>query len=166
MRALARELNTPPMTIYNYVPSKQALHTLVIDHILCEIRIPGPDEGTWDRRLRSLLSDARRVFADHPGVLAQLNDAGSAESTRLAQGVLAILADGGFGPKASVLCFATLFTFMTGQIDLDGMSAAIVSRTPTATLESVTKSAQFSRTELFEFGFDAIIEGLRLKLLQ
>jgi AcrR family transcriptional regulator len=46
MRALARELGVPPMTIYNYVASKEALRELVVNQILREIRIPDVDEGS------------------------------------------------------------------------------------------------------------------------
>jgi AcrR family transcriptional regulator len=152
------------MTIYNYVPSKEALHGLVVDHILSEIDIPDPDGDTWEERLRKLLSDARQVFATHPGVLSQLGDGGSIESARLAEGVLAILRDGGFNSEAAVLCFGTLYTFMIGQIDLDAMAWATANRSPHATLDGVTESMQFSRDELYEFGFDAIIEGLKHKL--
>jgi AcrR family transcriptional regulator len=162
MRALARELGVPSMTIYHYVPSKEALQELVIDHILRGIRVPGPEEGTWEERLRQVEREARRAFTQHPGVSARLGDGGTAESTRLAQGVLAILRGGGFTPEAAALCFATLYTFMTGQIDLDAMSDAVTS--PTATLDGVTRSTGFSRDELFEFGFDAILEGLKVKL--
>jgi TetR/AcrR family transcriptional regulator, tetracycline repressor protein len=165
MRALARELGVPTMTIYHYVPNKEALVELVVNHILREIRIPESDEGTWEERLRRLEREARRVLADQPGMSAQLRDGGSTEGTRLAEGVLAILRDGGFGPEDAVLCFATLYTFMTGQIDLDAMAHAVVGESPSATLEGVTRSTQFSRDELFEFGFDAVIEGLKVKLL-
>ena len=166
MRALARELGVPTMTIYHYVPNKEALIELVVNHILREIRIPGPDEGTWEERLRRLEREARRVLADQPGMSAQLRDGGSIEGTRLAEGVLAILRDGGFSPEDAVLCFATLYTFMTGQIDLDAMAHAVVGDSPGATLEGVTRSTRFSRDELFEFGFDAVIEGLKVKLLR
>jgi TetR/AcrR family transcriptional regulator, tetracycline repressor protein len=166
MRALARELDTPPMTIYHYVPNKEALRELVVDHILAEIRVPGSDEGTWEDRLQQLERSARRVFAQHPGVSTQFGDRGSVESRRLAEGVLAILHDGGFSPEDAVLCFAALYTFMTGQIDLDAMADAIVSGTPRATLESVTRVSGYSRDELFEFGFGAVIAGLKAKLLE
>jgi TetR/AcrR family tetracycline transcriptional repressor len=166
MRALARELNVPPMTIYHYTPSREYLHALVVDDILSEIRIPSPDEGDWEERLRKLHSDARRVFADHPGVSAHLGDGGSIEGARLADGVLAILAEGGFSPEDAVVCFATLFTFMTGQIDLDAMSHFVADGVSTATLDNVTSSSRFSREELFELGYDAVIEGLKRKFLR
>jgi TetR/AcrR family tetracycline transcriptional repressor len=166
MRALARELGVPPMTIYHYAPSREYLHSLVVDDILSEIRVPGPKEGDWEERLRTLLHDARRVFAEHPGVSAHFGDGGSREGARLADGVLTILADGGFSPQSAVVCFTTLFTFMTGQIDLDAMSHFVAPSVATATLENVTRSASFSREELFELGYEAVIEGLKRTLLE
>lgn len=161
MRALARELDVPPMTIYHYVTSKDSLHALVVDHILRDIAVPEADGASWEERLMRLLADARRVFADHPGVSSRLGDPGTTEGTRLAEGVLAILADGGFAPDAAVVCFATLFTFMTGQIDLDAMADAIAGSVPPSTLVGVTGSTRFSRDELFELGCDAVIQGLK-----
>ena len=165
MRALARELGVPPMTIYHYAPSREYLHALVVDDILSEIRVPGTDEGTWEDRLRKLHSDARRVFAAHPGVSAHLGDGGSRQGARLGDGVLEILAEGGFDAEARVVCFATLFTFMTGQIDLDAMAYFVADGTA-ATLDNVTRSARFSREELFDLGYDAVIEGLKKKFLR
>jgi hypothetical protein len=106
------------------------------------------------------------VFAAHPGVSAHLGDGGSGEGARLADGVLTILAEGGFDPEAAVVCFATLFTFMTGQIDLDAMSHFVAHGVSTATLDNVTSSARFSREELFDLGYDAVMEGLKRKFLQ
>ena len=80
--------------------------------------------------------------------------------------MLTILADGGFSPEGAVVCFTTLFTFMTGQIDLDAMSHFVAHSVATATLENVTRSASFSREELFELGYDAVMEGLKRNLLQ
>jgi TetR/AcrR family transcriptional regulator, tetracycline repressor protein len=166
MRALAKELGAPPMNVYHYVPNREALRELVVNHILSEIPIPESDQGTWEERLRKLERDARRVFADHPGVSTQLGDGATAEGTRLAEGVLSILRDGGFSPEAAVLGFTALYTFMTGQIDLDAMADTVVSRHPRTTLEGVTSSTNFSRDQLFEFGFDVVIEGLKVMFLR
>ena len=163
MRALARSLGVPTMTIYNYVSSKGALLELVIGHILREIPIPGSDAGPWDQRLRSLLRDARRVLGTHPGVATKLGDSGTRESAQLAEAVLEILRDAGFSAEAAVMCFATLYTFMTGQIDLDFVADPAFGQVR-ATLSEVTGSVDRSRDELFEFGFDVVIEGLKAKL--
>jgi TetR/AcrR family transcriptional regulator, tetracycline repressor protein len=163
MRALARSLGVPTMTIYNYVASREALLELVIGQILREIPIPGSDSGPWDQRLRTLLRDARRVFGAHPGVSTKLGDSGTEEGARLAQAVLDILSDAGFSSEAAVMSFATLYTFMTGQIDLDFVADPALGRTR-ATLSEVTESVDRSRDDLFEFGFDVVIDGLREKL--
>jgi TetR/AcrR family transcriptional regulator, tetracycline repressor protein len=163
MRALARSLGVPTMTIYSYVPSKGALLDLVIGHILREIPIPGSEAGSWDQRLRTLLRDARRVLGNHPGVSTKLGDNGTKEGARLADAVLEILRDAGFPPEVAVMGFATLYTFMTGQIDLD-FAADDALRQSRATLTDVTSSVRRSRDELFEFGFDVVIDGLRAKL--
>ena len=88
------------------------------------------------------------------------------QGARLADGVLAILAEGGFSPEAAVVCFATIFTFMTGQIDLDAMSHFVAQSVQVATLDNVTRSSEFSREELFDFGYDAVMEGLKRNFLR
>jgi hypothetical protein len=98
-------------------------------------------------------------------VSAHLGDGGSRQGARLGDGVLEILAEGGFDAEARVVCFATLFTFMTGQIDLDAMAYFVADGTA-ATLDNVTRSAGFSREELFDLGYDAVIEGLKKKFLR
>ena len=163
MRALARSLGVPTMTLYSYVPSKEALSNLVIGHILRDIRIPKVDEGPWDERLRSLLRDARRVLGAHPGVSTKLGDNGTVEGATLARAVLDILGDAGYDEKASAMCFVTLYTFMTGQIDLDFLAERSLGSTR-ATLSGAIESAHISRDEFFEFGFDVVLEGLKAKL--
>src|SRR5437773_2533704 len=68
MREIAKELNVPVMTLYNYVSSKDELSTLIVDHILRPVRVPDEDEGTWRERIRSLERDARQAMAGHRGV--------------------------------------------------------------------------------------------------
>ena len=43
MRALAAELGSSAMTVYNYVPTKAALLEAVIDRVLEDIVPPSPD---------------------------------------------------------------------------------------------------------------------------
>ena len=64
MRAVARHLDVAPMTVYGYVANKEALHALVIDRILSQVRVPEPDERPWEQRLRHLVCDARRILID------------------------------------------------------------------------------------------------------
>jgi AcrR family transcriptional regulator len=162
MRALAQELGVPVMTIYGYVPNKDALHELVTDVVLRSVRVPSAGEGTWEERLKQLEQDARTALARHPGVsLDRRGD--SAEGRRLADGVLSILADAGFTATDAALAFATLFTFMLGQIDVD-LDVAGTGGPAAEAVQSAARASTLTRDEIFEFGFDAVLEGLKLKL--
>jgi AcrR family transcriptional regulator len=163
MRAVANELGTSVMTLYNYVPSKDALHDLVVNHVLRPVRVPGPEEGTWEERISQLERDARRVLAAHPGMSLQgRRDAAPEQSVRLAEGVLSILASGGFGPDEAALIFTTIYTFVAGQLELDARQSRIGQIE--ATLAGVMEPAGLSREAAFDFGLDAIIEGLKAKI--
>lgn len=169
MRSVARALGVPPMTVYGYVPNKHALEALLIDRILSEVHIPGPEEGTWDVRLRLLLCDARRVLVERPDIadarsairrgalhLLELGAYGK-EATRLADGVLDLLRDGGFRPDDLNTCFITLFTFVTGHIEPEQI-------TPPASGTADVTAIPRTGTETFAFGLEALIEGLKLML--
>jgi AcrR family transcriptional regulator len=161
MRALADELGVPVMTIYNYVPNKDALYELVVNHVLSAVRVPEPDEGTWEQRLEQLERNARAAMGELPGLSLDRRD--SAEGRRLAEAVLAILDDAGFTRAQAMLAFAALFTFMVGQIDIDVDAAR--NRGPAAqAVEAAADATGRSRDDIFEFGFDALIEGLKAKL--
>jgi len=167
MRAVARKLGVPPMTIYGYVPNKAALDALVIDRVLSEIEIPGPEHGTWEVRLRDLLCDARRILIERPhftdgnaelrGTAVQLLHRGAfgREATRLADGVFDLLRQGGFRADALDTCFVALFTYVTGY----AVSAS-------SDLFADPRAAGTARTgsEMFALGLEALIEGLKLRL--
>jgi AcrR family transcriptional regulator len=161
MRSLAQELGVPVMTIYNYVPSKGALYELVLDHVLRQVLVPGPNEGTWQDRLKQLERDARNVLAEYPGLSFDRRE--SAEGTRLAEGVMSILASAGLTSTEASLAFAALFTFMVGQINVD-VDATGSGGSAAAAVQTAVEATKLSRDEIFEFGFDALIEGLEAKL--
>jgi TetR/AcrR family tetracycline transcriptional repressor len=161
MRALAQHVGVPVMTIYNYVANKDALYELVLNHVLRPVQVPEPDEGPWEERLKQLERDARSALGEFPGLSFERRE--SAEGTRLAEGVMSILASAGFTPPDASLAFVALFTFMVGQIDID-VDVARAGGPAAAAVESTAHETQLSRDEIFEFGFDALIEGLKAKL--
>jgi AcrR family transcriptional regulator len=163
MRALAAELGVPVMTIYNYVPNKDALYDLVVNGVLRSVRVPLPDEGTWEEQLKQLERDARAAMGKFPGLSFDRRGSTSAEGARLAAGVMSILASAGFDDTEASLAFATLFTFMIGQIDVD-IDVADTGGAAAAAIRSATSATKLSPDEVFEFGFDAVIEGLKSKL--
>jgi AcrR family transcriptional regulator len=165
MRTLATELHVPVMTVYNYIPSKRALYELVVNHVLRPVRFPPLEEGSWEERMRRLQKEVRHAMGRHPGLSLSRYGGGGAEAVRLAEGVLSILGSAGLEPDDAALAFTTLYTFMVGQIEVDVIARSRGGR-PEATLERVARSTNRSRDELFEFGLNAVIEGLKAKLLK
>ena len=161
MRALAEALGVPVMTIYNYVANKDALYELVLNHVLRPVRVPDHEDGTWEDRLKQLERDARNALGEFPGLSFDRRE--SAEGTRLADGVMAILASAGFTPEEAAMAFAALFTFMVGQINVD-VDVAGRGGPAAAAVHATVQATNSSRDEIFEFGFDALIEGLKVKL--
>jgi AcrR family transcriptional regulator len=161
MRALAAQLGVPVMTLYNYVPSKDALHGLVLDHVLRPVRVPSPDEGPWEERIRQLERDARQAMGRVPGLLLIRHGLESSEAARLADGVLSILAGGGFTPDEAALASAALYAVILGQLEIEAI-ATVTGAPVEASFETATLNR--SREELFDFGLDAVIEGLKATL--
>jgi AcrR family transcriptional regulator len=151
MRGLAHELGVPVMTVYNYVPSKDALYDLVVSSVLRNVRVPSPEEGTWEERLKQLERDARSALATIPGLSLDRGDSTS------------IFASAGFTPSEASLAFATLFTFMMGQIDVD-VELADLGGPAASAVQGAALVTEMTPDEIFEFAFDAVIEGLKVKL--
>jgi AcrR family transcriptional regulator len=167
MRAVARHLGVPTMTIYGYVPNKDALDALVIDRILRDVRVPDPSEGQWEVRLHHMLCDARRVLVDRPHLgegqsstrssaveLVHRGTFGS-EALRLASGVIDLLTEGGFAPEDLDVCFGALFTYVTGYVD-----PADADTRPRRLAGRVGGSR--NQAEIFASGLEALIEGLKV----
>lgn len=162
MRSLANELGVPVMTIYNYVASKDELAELVVDQVLRNVKMPPVGAGTWDDRMRLLQHDARDAMREHPGLSFSRHGSSSREAMRLAEEAMSILRDGGFGQDGAAIAFATLFTFMLGQIELDVLADSAGGRVE-ATFDGMTAGAELSRDEFFEIGLDAVIAGISAK---
>ncbi|HEX7868240.1 MAG TPA: TetR/AcrR family transcriptional regulator C-terminal domain-containing protein [Variovorax sp.] len=66
MRALADELGTGAMTLYNYVPQREAINLLVVEAVIAEarwVRIPGAD---WRKEVRAIASALWSAVRAHP----------------------------------------------------------------------------------------------------
>jgi AcrR family transcriptional regulator len=165
MGQLAEELGVAPMTAYHHVASRTELVQLVVEELLLRVELPGPDAGPWDVRLKALEANVRRELGGIPGIRTGIGTDGSPASRRLADAVLAILAQAGFDEDTALLAYGAMFTYMVGQLDLDvvadrGDDSADARRFA----ELIDRSAGGRRptpNELFDFGFDLLLNGLR-----
>jgi AcrR family transcriptional regulator len=66
LRRLAAELGIEAMSLYNHVPSKDALLDDVAEWLLGEVDFSGADTGTWQQRLRAHAAAFRSAALRHP----------------------------------------------------------------------------------------------------
>ena len=69
IRALAKQLNTAPMTLYNYVSTREEIDLLVVDAVVSEINLTLDEEQNWQDALRTVAVRAWLVFREHPKVV-------------------------------------------------------------------------------------------------
>ncbi|GAA1873944.1 TetR/AcrR family transcriptional regulator [Asanoa iriomotensis] len=99
MRRLATDLGVEAMSLYFYVPSKEALLDDVLAAVLAEITAAAdPGGGDWRSRLRQQFLAARRVMLRHPWAPGLLTTRRTIPATAFAyyDGIVGTLVAGGF----------------------------------------------------------------------
>ena len=66
MRRIAADLGTGAMSLYRYVPSRDDLIELMVDHVLLEAGIPDRPTGDWRADLTLVAENTRRIWRAHP----------------------------------------------------------------------------------------------------
>ncbi|MER7013954.1 TetR/AcrR family transcriptional regulator [Saccharopolyspora sp. NPDC000359] len=68
MRKVAQRLGTGAASLYAYVRNKDELLELVLDLVIGEITLPGPDPAKWQDQLKDLVRQQVAVLSAHPGI--------------------------------------------------------------------------------------------------
>ncbi|GAA2308079.1 TetR/AcrR family transcriptional regulator [Actinomadura sp. NPDC048955] len=66
MRRIAADLGTGAMSLYRYVPSRDDLIELMIDHVVLEMDIPERPSGDWRADLTLIAENTRAMWRGHP----------------------------------------------------------------------------------------------------
>jgi hypothetical protein len=155
------------MAAYRHVASKQELCDLVLDTVLARVPVPPKSSGDWMHRLMVMHTDVRREVASVKGAVDAIRHRGSAtpELMRLAEGVMAILRDAGFDLQEAGIAFNVIHAYMSGQYDLDNGDADRA-RTGLGAISSssVAEVLQATDDEIFAYGFETVLLGLRERL--
>lgn len=69
MRALAAELGTGPMTLYNHVAHREALEILVVEAVLAQARWSRTEHADWRDTVREITTALWRALRAHPHVI-------------------------------------------------------------------------------------------------
>jgi AcrR family transcriptional regulator len=68
LRAVAGRLGAGTMSLYSYLPDKEALVGAMVEEVLVDLRYP-PVRGDWRAELRTLARAQRTVLLHHPWVI-------------------------------------------------------------------------------------------------
>jgi AcrR family transcriptional regulator len=152
MRALGDELGVTPMAAYYHVPSKQALMELVVDRVLSGLEFPPKSAGSWDERIRTLLTQQKQVMASYPGITTVVPDINAVpHGLRLMNQTVEILCEAGFDEGTAILACQVLHTYWYGSMCIQ--------------LERVDRlRKQMADVQYLDFGLDTIFRGLQAQL--
>jgi len=153
MRKLADELGIKSMNAYYHVPSKKALLDLVGDAVLGQVTNP-PADLPWDEQIRSLFEGGRQVLLRYPGVANHLlvRSVGHPNEVRLYATLTGLLTNAGFSREASDRAQRVLAYLLFG---------AVTSELATTHADDPATMTFTDDDEVFRFGLDRIIDGLR-----
>ncbi len=180
MRRLATELGVKPMTMYHYMPSRDAIVKGMVERVFAEIDLP-PEGLPWTKAVRVRCLSARRVLNRHPWAAPLMESQRSPGPANLGhhEAVLACLRRGGLSWQLTAHAYAVLDSFVFGFAfeeatlpSSEGEAFADATKEIAATFDPgeypllTTFAAEhvlapgYSFGDSFEFGLDLIISGL------
>jgi AcrR family transcriptional regulator len=144
MRRLAGELGIAVMSLYNYVPAKDHLAQLMIDHLAAEYAYPGAAGLGPRAAIADLARQARDIARRHPwlaGLLDRPMPPGPG-GLRYLDYFLGLLAGSGLdaGGKLEIIAMISGFATMYGA-----MQAAVAARGTGAAEQSAGQNQAFAR---------------------
>ena len=177
MRALGRELGVEAMTLYHYVPNKEALVDGIVERVFVEAaRRDGGPRDNWGTELRRYANKLRQGLLAHPGILpAAMRPASTPAALEAVEVALRYLTDAGFRLGMALDMINSLTLFVIGHtvaevgIDAgDGAGSAAWMR-ETLTEERLPLIMQAARegrgtsdAARFEFAVNCLIDGFRV----
>ncbi|WP_327068187.1 TetR/AcrR family transcriptional regulator C-terminal domain-containing protein [Kitasatospora sp. NBC_01302] len=180
MRRLGAELDVEAMTLYHYVPSKDALLDGLVERVFAQA-LPSPDAAAgstdWRALLRTYALSLREALLRHPGVLplAASRPAVTPATLDAVERGLTALTAAGFPLGAAVHALNTLSLFVLGHTAAEAaqparagspdsagtpawLAALDPARHPLLT-ESARTGAGVDDAERFDFAVDALVDG-------
>ncbi|GAA2360921.1 TetR family transcriptional regulator ActII [Nonomuraea africana] len=105
MRRVAQELDTGPASLYAHVANKDELLDLIYERVLEEIELPAPEPERWAEQLREAVFAMHEVFNTHADIarVSLANIPTGANAMRVAEGMMAIMVEGGVPPTAAAI---------------------------------------------------------------
>lgn len=182
IRRLAEHLDVKPMSLYHYVPSKEAILDGMVDLVFAEIDLP-PTDLPWKAAMRARCLSARAVLGRHPWAtpLMETRTAPGPASLRHHDAVLGCLRAGGLPLALTAHAYAVIDSYVYGfalqeaglpfvgedGVDLTELAEQIMQAIPAEQfpnfVEFTVKHALapgYDFRDSFEFGLDVLLDGI------
>jgi len=187
MRRIASDLGATPMALYNHVANKDELMNGIAGQLLKEIDVSALDPTDWAKAVKIGYTEFRRVLLRHPNLLPvlQRKTEMSPDAMRPIELAMSILQGAGFSPAEALQAHWTLSGFAMGHVlwqmtnplldNEDGFSLQELAMSHRRMLSddefpcliaALPAMESYDMDVAWEFGIDAIVEGLKVKLAQ
>lgn len=115
IRKIAEELDVKPMTIYHYVPNKEAIIDGMVDTVFAEIALP-PSDRDWRSAILVRCRSMRAVLARHPWAapLMETRTTPGPATLRHHDAVLGCFRGAGFSLELTGHAYAVVDAFLYG----------------------------------------------------
>ncbi|MGK5629292.1 TetR/AcrR family transcriptional regulator C-terminal domain-containing protein [Streptomyces sp. URMC 123] len=125
MRRLGQELGVEAMTVYHYVPSKDALLDGLVERVLAAAVPAARASGDWQGMLRDYAGALRAALLRHPGVLplVAVRPAVTPATLDAVERVLTALTAAGFALGGALDMVNTLTLFTVGHATAEAAHA-------------------------------------------
>jgi AcrR family transcriptional regulator len=164
MRALGAELGVEAMTLYHYVPNKEALLDGMVERLFATAVPAGPGDD-WREHLRRYAFDLRAALLRHPGILSVVvRPAVTPATLDAAEAGLRMLTGAGFPLGEALDALNALTLFVVGHaaaevaIGPDGPLPVDAARHPLL-VEAVESGAGADDAARFSFAVQALLAG-------
>ncbi len=125
MRALAREMGVPVMSLYRHVESREDLERAIVARLVADLDIPPDGRSSWEGFLRAWGKAFRKMLRSHPNaaqLLASFPVSGYGARAEDVEWVLATLGEAGLPPQAARVQLRAAIVAVTGFCTAQGIA--------------------------------------------
>lgn len=146
IRRLADRLGVGTMSIYHYVPTKEALLDALVNAVFAELHVPETTRP-WREELDARARSMRAALARHPWALPLMEARATPGPANLRnhEAVLEVLRSSGFAVAAAGHAYAILDAFVYGFALQEAMLSTVGLRETTAETIEIVGISQYSR---------------------
>ncbi|MDI6630487.1 TetR family transcriptional regulator [Rhodococcus sp. 15-725-2-2b] len=124
IRSLAASIDRDPMTVYRYLPTKQALLDAIADSVLGTLVCVDGADPDWQRQLRIFARHYRELALQHPHAAVLLTTCpqatplglGTPRSLASLENILILLTTAGFTLPEALTSYRLMISFLRGHL--------------------------------------------------